>query len=263
MSGLNRDMQLNKKNKPSAYWLVVVFVMLLSFVVLQLPAAWILARVMPDNSYIDNVSGNLWHGQGDWHYQDLQGTLSWQARPWMLLLLRVSANVTLDTGDTQLKAIIARSPSSLYLSELNGQIESKTLRALVPWQWPSSMVMLKNISISQHKSGIFSSVEGQMSWGGGLVSYPFEGRVDRATLPSLLGELSVDRDRFHLALSNAQKERMGDVYLSASSASQEETMLDIQLTQRLLLNVSSYKGQAGLDTAVVSVRQPLSNLGAM
>jgi general secretion pathway protein N len=256
-------MQLNKKNKPSAYWLVFAFVLLLSFVMLQLPAAWILARVMPDHSYIDNVSGNLWYGQGDWHYQDMQGTLTWQARPWMLLFLRASANVTLDTGDTKLKAIVSRSPNSWYLSSLNGQIESKTLQTLVPWQWPSSMIVLKNISISQHKSGRFASVEGQLSWGGGLITYPFEGRVDRATLPPLLGEFSVDRDRLHLAMSNAQKERMGDLYLSAPTASQKEMMLDVQLTQRLLLNVSSYKGQAGLDTAVVAVRQPFSSLGAM
>ncbi len=256
-------MQLSKTKKPSAYWFVFAFVLLLSFVLLQLPAAWILARAMPDHSYIDNVSGNLWQGQGDWHYQDVQGTLSWQARPWMLLFLRVSANVTLDTGDTQLKAIVARSPNRWYLSSLNGQIESKTLKTMVPWQWPSSLIILKNISINQYKSGIFSSVEGQLSWGGGLIGYPFEGRVDRATLPPLLGEFSVDRDRLRLALTNAQKERMGDFYLSAANASQTQTMLDVQLTQRLLLNVSSYKGQAGLDTSVIAVRQPFSALGAM
>jgi general secretion pathway protein N len=59
-----------------------------------------------------------------------------------------------------------------------------------------------------------------------------------------------------------QKERMGDLYLSAKDA-QKEMMLDVQLTQRLLLNVASYHGQAGLDTAVIAVRQPLSALGTM
>jgi len=34
-------------------------------------------------------------------------------------------------------------------------------------------------------------------------------------------------------------------------------MLDVQLTQRLLLNVLSYDGKAGLDTYGISARQPL------
>ena len=34
-------------------------------------------------------------------------------------------------------------------------------------------------------------------------------------------------------------------------------MLDVQLTQRMLLNIPSYQGKAGLDTYVISSRQPL------
>jgi general secretion pathway protein N len=260
---VSRVAPLNKKNRPSGYWWALASVMLLSFIMLQLPAAWIIARAMPSNSYLDNVSGNLWHGQGDWHYKGTQGVLSWQTRPWMLLFLRVSAHVTLKTGDTQLQAIVARSPNHWHIDALSGNIQPETLQAIVPWQWPSSPVIIKNISIDQYTSGAFSSVEGQLSWGGGLVGYPYEGRVERATLPPLLGELSLDRDRLHFALTNGQKERMGDFYLSAQGAAQKEMMLDIQLTQRLLLNVSGYHGQAGLDTAVIAVRQPLSTLGAM
>ena len=37
----------------------------------------------------------------------------------------------------------------------------------------------------------------------------------------------------------------------------QNVMLDLRLTQRLLLNISSYNGKAGLDTYVVSSRQPL------
>ena len=36
-----------------------------------------------------------------------------------------------------------------------------------------------------------------------------------------------------------------------------QLMLDVQLTQRLLMNVPSYQGKAGLDTYVLSSRQPL------
>jgi general secretion pathway protein N len=259
---VSRVAPLNKKNRPSGYWWAVASVMLLSFIMLQLPAAWIFARAIPSNSYLDNVSGNLWHGQGDWHYKEVQGVISWQTRPWMLLFFRVSANVTLQTGGTQLKAIVARSPNHWHIDSLRGNIQSDTLQALVPWQWPSSPIIIKDFNLDQYTSGAFSSVDGQLSWGGGLIGYPYQGRVERATLPPLLGVLSLDRDRLHFALTNVQKERMGDLYLSAKDA-QKEMMLDVQLTQRLLLNVASYHGQAGLDTAVIAVRQPLSALGTM
>ena len=38
-------------------------------------------------------------------------------------------------------------------------------------------------------------------------------------------------------------------------------MLDVQLTQRFMLNVPSYQGKAGLDSYVVSSRQPLLSGG--
>ena len=37
----------------------------------------------------------------------------------------------------------------------------------------------------------------------------------------------------------------------------QSLMLDVQLTQRLLMNIASYEGKAGLDTYVISTRQPL------
>lgn len=263
---VSRVAPLNKKNRPSVYWWAVAFVMLLSFIVLQLPAAWILARVMPSNPYLDNVSGNIWHGQGDWHYQNVQGIVSWQTRPWTLLLLRLSADVTLKTGDTELQGIVSRGPKHWSVDAMNGRVQPETLQAILPWQWPSSPLLINDTSVRQSTNQTFSAAEGQLSWGGGLISYPYEGRNERATLPPLLGQVSLDKERLHLALTNGQKERMGDFYLSPQSnaqSAQSQMMLDVQLTQRLLLNVAGYHGQAGLDTAVISVRQPLNTLGAM
>ena len=47
----------------------------------------------------------------------------------------------------------------------------------------------------------------------------------------------------------------------ANLAFDQNLMLDAQLTQRLLLNVPSYEGKAGLDTFVISTRQPLFSGG--
>ena len=47
----------------------------------------------------------------------------------------------------------------------------------------------------------------------------------------------------------------------ANIAFDQNLMLDVQLTQRLLQNVPSYDGKAGLDTYVISTRQPLLQRG--
>ena len=259
---MTRVAQIGKKNRPSWRWWILAAVLLSFFIMLQLPAAWILARAVPNNPYLDNVSGNIWRGQGDWHYQNVQGVVSWQVRPWMFLLLRLSANVDIKTGDTHLNGILTRSSKRLQVDGLSGRIESDTLQALMPWQWPASPIIFKDIAFVQQDMKGFSSVQGELNWGGGLIGYPYEGHTERATLPPLRGVLNEDHDRLHLAMTNGQKERMGDLYLSTNSATQKDMMLDVQLTQRLLLNVAGYHGQAGLDTAVISTRQPLAALGA-
>ncbi len=259
---MTRVAQIGKKKRPSWRWWILAAIMLSFFIMLQLPAAWILARVLPNTPYLDNVSGNIWRGQGDWHYQNIQGVVSWQVRPWMFLLLRLSAEVDIKTGDTHLHGIVTHGSKRLQIDELNGRIERDTFQALMPGQWPSSPIIAKDISFVQQDMKGFSSVQGGLSWGGGLVSYPYQGRTERINLPPLLGVLSEDHDRLHLAMTNGQKERMGDLYFSSSSATQKEMMVDVQLTQRLLLNVAGYHGQAGLDTAVISTRQPLAAVGA-
>ena len=50
---------------------------------------------------------------------------------------------------------------------------------------------------------------------------------------------------------DAREQKMLNLQLDA------ELMMDVQLTQRLLLNIPSYDGKAGLDTYVISSRQPL------
>ena len=52
-------------------------------------------------------------------------------------------------------------------------------------------------------------------------------------------------------IRDQRNQKMANLLLDANM------MLDVQLTQRLLLNVPSYDGKAGLDTFVISSRQPL------
>lgn len=243
------------KQPGKGWWFFGIFLLLI-FIVLQLPAAWIIARVSPNNPYIDSISGSIWQGQADWHIQQVQGVVSWKLRPWTLLLLRAGADIELRTGDTRLNGRVAISPNQRRVEKLNGQISTQTLSSLFPWQWPDNPVQVRDLKVIYHQKNGWQDADGQLNWPGGLLGYPFEGRVERANLPPMLARLSVQQNRLQLNLTTIQNERMGDIYLSA------DQMLEVQLTQRLLLTVAGYRGQAGLDTAVVSTRQPLSSLRA-
>lgn len=246
---------MTAKQPGKGWWFFGIFLLLI-FIVLQLPAAWIIARVSPNNPYIDSISGSIWQGQADWHIQQVQGVVSWKLRPWTLLLMRAGADIELRTGDTRLNGRVAISPNQRRVEKLNGQISTQTLSSLLPWQWPDNPVQVRDLKVIYHQKNGWQDADGQLNWPGGLLGYPFEGRVERANLPPMLARLSVQQNRLQLNLTTIQNERMGDIYLSA------DQMLEVQLTQRLLLTVAGYRGQAGLDTAVVSTRQPLSSLRA-
>ncbi len=242
--------------RPRKRWWFFAAFLFLFFVLLQLPAAWILARVAPQNAYIDSISGSLWQGQADWRLQNVQGVVSWRFRPLSIFALKLGADVELRTGETRLDGQVALGYHQLRVEKLSGQISADTLTTFLPWQWPNAPIQLHDLALVKHKEKGWQRAEGQMNWGGGMLGYPFEGHIERANLPPLAAKLNADQGKLQLNLTTVQNERMGDVYLSA------DNMLEVQLTQRLLLTVSGYHGQAGLDTAVVSTRQPLSSLRA-
>jgi len=83
---------MNKRTKQLTWWIFAVLAFLL-FVVLQIPAAWIISKFSKDNQTLQNVSGNIWQGQADWHKDKLRGSVSWKTRPLDLLLLRLGADL--------------------------------------------------------------------------------------------------------------------------------------------------------------------------
>ncbi len=245
---------LDRKKPRRGWWLLAAF-LLLAAIGLQVPAAWVVARVWPNNPYIDQVSGTLWAGQAVGHWNSVAGTLNWRVRPQDLFWLRLGADVELLSGGSRLTAQVAKGRKQVLVQHLTGRIAAETLRAALPWQWPDAPVQVQDVTLEWQTPTGWQEASGQLNWGGGALGYPFEGRLERAVLPPLKGNVSLDRDKLHLALVDTANARMGDLYVD------REQMLDVQLTQRLLLNVSGYQGQAGLDTAVVSVRQPIATLG--
>ncbi len=70
-------------------------------------------------------------------------------------------------------------------------------------------------------------------------------------IPALKGSLSDENGKLLFDIRDQREQKMLNIALDQS------LMLDVQLTQRLLMNIASYEGKAGLDTYVISTRQPL------
>ena len=240
-------------NKPKQLrWLIFAVISFFVFVLLQVPAAWIISKFYKNNQTLQNVSGNIWHGQADWKKGSLAGSISWKTRPWELLLLRVGANIEIHSGNTQLDGVLGYGfGKTLHVKALNGQIAPETLKKLADWQWPTNTIQLKDIEFNYKKETGFAQAEGQMQWAGGELLYTFAQRQDRMSVPSLVSKISDESGKLLIDVRDSREQKMINLQIDT------DLMLDVQLTQRLLLNVASYEGKAGLDTYVISSRQPL------
>ncbi|MEN3979265.1 type II secretion system protein N [Acinetobacter sp. CWB-B33] len=233
-------------------WLLFAVIIFFIFVMLQVPAAWLISKFYKNNQTLQNVSGNIWRGQADWSKGQLKGSISWKSRPLDLLLMRLGADVEIHSGNTQLQGAVGYGlGQSLIIKSLNGQIAPETLKSIADWQWPNNAVQLKDLSLKYTKQQGFSQADGQLQWAGGELLYIFAQRQDRMNVPSLIGKLADDQGKLQIDVRDPREQKMMNLQLDA------ELMLDVQLTQRLLMNIPSYEGKAGLDTYVISTRQPM------
>ncbi|HCI3535759.1 type II secretion system protein N [Acinetobacter baumannii] len=242
---------MKKKSKQWKWWFFALIAFLI-FIILQIPATWLISKFSKNNQTVHNVSGNIWQGQADWHRGALRGTIHWKTRPLDLLLLRFAADVDIHSGNTQLTGIMAYGfGKKVIVRDMNGQIAPETLKQIVNWQWPVNSIQLKDIQFNYKKEQGFAAVDGQLYWGGGALIYNIGDRQDRMNMPSLSGQLTDQNGQLQVDIRDQRNQKMANLLLDANM------MLDVQLTQRLLLNVPSYDGKAGLDTFVISSRQPL------
>ena len=240
-----------KKPKYITWWIFAIIVFFI-FVLLQIPAAWLISKFYKNNQVLQNVSGNIWQGQADWHKGNLRGSLSWKTRPLDLFLLRLGAHIEVHSGHTQLDAIAGYGlGKKVIIHDLNGQIAPETLKNIVDWQWPANAIQLQDIDFNYKTEQGFSQADGQLQWAGGELIYIYAQRQDRMNMPSLKGKLSDENNKLMFDLRDQRDQKLIALELDPS------LMLDVQLTQRLLMKKEKKKGKAGLDTYVISSRQPL------
>ncbi len=251
--------------RPSKVWWLFAVVVFVGFVLVQLPMAWIVQRFVPNTPYVQWISGNLWQGSATWQLpqtstkKPLNGNLVWQWRPVKLFLGKFSADIKISTGSTRLAGEASISlGSSWQLQDLSGRIQSDTLASFVDWQLPDTPIQVNGISLSFDKTSGFKQADGQLTWVGGQLGYPNAGQIYQLDMPAIRADISSEKKEnqqvLHAHLVNQENKSLGDLYVD------KQGMLDISLTQRLLENMPTYHGSAPKDTAVVSVRQPITSL---
>ncbi|MCU4349242.1 type II secretion system protein N [Acinetobacter lactucae] len=242
---------MKKKSKQWKWWFFALIAFLI-FIILQIPATWLISKFSKNNQTLHNVSGNIWQGQADWRRGTLRGSIHWKTRPLDLFLLRFAADVDIHSGNTQLSGVMGYGVGKkVIVKAMNGQVAPETLKQIVNWQWPTNSIQLKDIEFNYKKEQGFAAVDGQLHWGGGTLIYNIGDRQDRMNMPSLNGQLTDQNGQLQVDIRDQRSQKMANLLLDANM------MLDVQLTQRLLLNIPSYDGKAGLDTFVISSRQPL------
>ena len=164
---------MKKKTKQWRWWIFAVFAFLI-FIILQIPATWLIAKFSKDNQILHNVSGNIWQGQADWQRGQLRGTVHWKTRPLDLLLLRVGANLDIHSGNTQFNGVFGYGfGKKIMIKNLQGEVSPETLKYFANWQWPENAIQLKDVQLNYQKEKGFSAAEGQLNWGGGELNYTF------------------------------------------------------------------------------------------
>nr|WP_286130743.1 type II secretion system protein N [Enhydrobacter aerosaccus] len=266
--------------RPTKLWWLVGLVLLCLSLLIQLPAAWLLQKFAPNNPYLQQISGNLWQGQANWQINarpntPLAGSVDWRWQPWHLLMGKLGMAVDIRSGKTDLQGVVKFNKTSWQANDFNGKISHDTLAQLVSWQLPDTPITIKEVSIEKNKQG-YQTAKGSMNWAGGDLGYSTGGKTYLIKLPTMQGNLSADKasvqpaananginnsnkaaqgKSLHLALTTPQAERLGDFYLD------QDNMIDVSLTQRLLKNMPAYQGKGADDSVVVSIRQPLTSMG--
>ena len=250
--------------KPRKIWWLVAIVIFALCILVQLPAIWLLNKFAPDNNTIQHVSGNIWHGSAivqmpasltNSNSLPAPASVTWQWRPLAVFIGKLSADVDIQSGQSQLHGQLSRGLNQWQLRDWSGKIDKQTLASFVNWQLPDAPMQVNAVSLNMVEESGFEDVSGQLTWVGGELGYPSGGKTFQILLPAIRADLSNEKKDeqqvLHANLVSHDGKRFGDIYID------NDAMLDVSLTQRFLENMPEYEGSAPADTVVVNVRQPL------
>ncbi|MDF1780918.1 MAG: type II secretion system protein N [Alcanivoracaceae bacterium] len=172
---------------PAKKWLIgAFFISLVVFVVVTLPASFVLGRLNglqlgSGRLSIESVGGSIWHGQTHWRWSSLSGDLLWQLK-WQGLSPGVEVAVS---GPLTLSGWVGGWSNALSLRDANLHLSGTFVSSLQPQLKFAGDIYAKNVSL-KFRDKALTDAAGQFTYTGGLGSWAGQKQV---MVPALNGEL--------------------------------------------------------------------------
>lgn len=225
-----------------------------------LPAGWAWRWAqsdirLPPGLQVGQVVGTLWRGQAILHYDGLPVQVDWRLQPEELVSGRLPVHWVLATTRSRLSgAVVWRLPRGLSLNA-RGSLYMGDFSRWVRQQGGAQLagaVDVNGLSL-QWSRGQWQQASGSAHWGGGLVTWPMQGRQQQATMPAMQANLSLQGQSLDLRVSKAG---------SSAAASQVRLspngMVELIVYRRLLdLAGQSWPASVPPGAAVFKMRQRL------
>lgn len=189
-------------------WQVITLAILLFLVFLMATApaklayAYYKTRVAPDAPVLlSSVTGSLWSGRAAPALLGGQrvDSLSWELRPWALLIGRIQARVEFRYGDSYGTAEVARGfTGKIYAKNIEARIDLQRMRLLaqvLPLGMEGSLLLnLKELVLDRRS---IVNAEGLLAWDGAVITVP-----QRTEFGNLRVAVTTDNDGVKATLSD-------------------------------------------------------------
>lgn len=212
-------------NRRYIFLTILVFVVAL---VVQTPLQFVWPKLQPHLNNLpvtlSQVKGTIWQGQANVQSQ-IAGldsiAASWDVSFVSLLKLKLGLDLQLEAQGLSVHGNAeVDSSKRVYISELNGYLDSKVLQ---PMLQPSQVKLGGDFNLHKgfvelevkNNQPIIHNISGQLVYSGGQVGFPIDGNPIESELPALLGLLSKEGEKAVLNLTTNDNLSVGSGHVQA------------------------------------------------
>ncbi|MGC1507252.1 type II secretion system protein N [Ketobacter sp. MCCC 1A13808] len=206
---------------------------------------------------VERVGGSVWDGYAVANLRNpaLRGpvVIDWDLKALRLILGEVRLGLRVEGQAFQLTGDAFTGLWGKGANDLNGDIQARMLDQMLREFGVSAGGALKVNQVGFNISGNrVSSAEGQITWGGGMVTAPGRGRSNPIDFPPVKGELSENEGNLMLAFT----ETKGNKSLGELGLLLENGVASVKVLQRVL-RLAGMEASGSDDKVLVNMQQPL------
>ncbi|MDX1589436.1 MAG: hypothetical protein R3296_10910 [Oleiphilaceae bacterium] len=183
--------------------------------VVYLPVGWVWHQAsphvpLPPQVRVEDVAGRLWDGTARIHWQDLSVQLGWSLQLSALRHGQLPLEWRVVSGPSRLEgSLTGTRDRQLRLQVRRGEIDlgQATRIAAVQNVSVGGVVTLENLLVVWSEQGGWSEATGRGRWPGGLVTWPMGGQVQRAQLPPLKADITMEQGDIRMRLQDQAESR--------------------------------------------------------